>query len=185
MRVFDQINLLPPKPAVWRWWMLTALLLLASLWLFADAWRRYQERVELAEAQATQSLRLQRAEEKRAHELERRDQQLRELDELVKPWLGVAAFPWDEVMLSVERLKMPGLRVVGLSVDAKQGTAQLLIECIDAEQAAEAARTLDLGRPDNDRRWHLVRVQLKAAQNSGYEAELSFKAGHSSYGNGS
>lgn len=179
MKVFDQINLLPPKPAVWRWWLLTALLLLASLCLFVDAWRRHAARMEQTEAQATQSLRMQRAAEKRADELERRDQQLRGLDDLVRPWLSVAAFPWDEVMLSVERLKMPGLRVVELSVDAKQGTAKLLIECMGAEQAAEVARTLDLGRPDGDRRWRLVRVQVRAMQNSGYEGELSFNVGQS------
>lgn len=176
MNVFDQINLLPPRPAVWRWRLLTATLLLVSWWLCADAWQRYRARVELTEERARQSQQLLRAAEKRANELALRDQQLRELDELAKPWLNATAFPWDEVMLSLERLKMPGLKVAGLSVDAMQGTAKLLIVCDDVAQAAQAARTLDLGRPDNDHRWQLLRVHLKATPSSGYEAELLFNA---------
>lgn len=126
------------------------------------------------EQQADLDFQLQLREQKSALNTERQDQRLRALDELVKPGMQAAAFPWDELLVSLERLKVPGVRLMSLSVDSQQGIARVGIECADPVQATEVVDWLEAGQPRSNRRWRLGRMQRKPEAAAKFEAELQF-----------
>ncbi len=159
---------------MWIWAASLGLLVGGTTFLLWDAWRMgvaYREIAGRSRDQVVRrSLDAQRHEQLRVQ----KDLELRARDELASAWLASATFPWDELLLSVERLKYPGVRLLTLNVDARQGVARVTLECRDAAQAIDLGRVMDEGRPAGERRWSLARVRALSGPFSTLEVEMNF-----------
>lgn len=176
MTVFARVELLPPAPRTgWRL-AAAALMSLLAFGLLADAGRRYLAHQAALEAARSRSAQYRQAEQQRADQRQALAERLGQLDRLAEPWLPVVSFPWDELMLSAERLKLPGVRLTSLSVDAQQGAGRLVLECGSASQAAEVSRWLNEGYPPGQRKWRLLRTRALPGGAALVEAEFQFSA---------
>jgi hypothetical protein len=174
MKVFRSIEMRPSRPRVGLRIGLAALLAVLSVLLTVDAVERYEAQAKQEERWRDNAFKHRMAVHQFAQQQALRDQLLRQLDEMSKPWLETVAFPWDDLLVSVERLKEPGIRPMSLAVDAQRGTARLVLECRDSEQAAELSQMLDDGRPRDQRRWQLLRTRMVGGSSPRVESELQF-----------
>jgi hypothetical protein len=178
VKPYERINFYPRSRSIWLPAAIAAALFLGACGLLFGAWRMDGKHRQLQEQRADRDFQRQLRERKFALYAERQDQRLRALDKLVEPSIQATAFPWDELLLSLERLKAPGVRVMSLSVDSRQGIARLNIECADAVQATEVIDWLEAANPQGIRRWRLGRMQGKPEAATKFEAELTFSPSH-------
>lgn len=172
------VEFVPPRERPGLWWLGSAVLCVLSVALAVDAHHRYVATQEYLEQRALRQAHAERARQRMQTEQEKQAQAERQLDALAAPWLDVVSFDWDGVLLSVERLKLPGLRVTTMSIDAKQGVARLTIDCLEAQSALEAVAMLNAGLEPEAQPWHLERLSLKQASaqgSGGVEAEISYR----------
>lgn len=176
MKVFKAIEMRPGPSRTWIRISIAAVLISASIILLVDVARMRALRVEQLEQERVRSSQERAATDRLARALAERERVLRQLDEQARPWLTAVEFPWDELLLSVERLSAPGARAISLSVDAETGVARLAIECRDAAQAMELVQTLDEGRVAGQRRWKLLSTRTVTTSSNLTEAELQFNS---------
>lgn len=83
----------------------------------------------------------------------------------------LAGFDVGGVLKAAEALKLPGVRLVSLTVDAQEATVRLEVELGDVAQVSACLDLLNQAQPEGD--WRYVDVQ---SANQGRLAMVSFEA---------
>lgn len=95
-------------------------------------------------------------------------------------WAGVRAFPWDEVLLSVERSVSPEIRLRAMTLDAEAGQVRLQLRAANEAAVHELLSNLNAG--GGSTHWMPRRMEKKSESAAGgngqlVEAELHLTTG--------
>jgi hypothetical protein len=161
------------RAAVILGYVVAALLLL----LAASNWREAKKLEHDAEAKRQAWALESKQREEAGAQLLAEETRQRELDKLAAPWLAMAQFPWEAVLLSVEGLSLNGLQVKDLRVSAETGRVELTIFAQDLAVVNAALAHLNAGQEEQPAAlaWTLERAQMKQGDRSsgGFEVLIT------------
>jgi hypothetical protein len=100
----------------------------------------------------------------------------RALEALVAPqierWLAARSFPWDPILLSLERAVQTGVQLRSLSLEAETGITTLVVSALDDKAVHGLLQALNGG--EEVPIWTLRRMELKGGP--GGERERTYEA---------
>lgn len=168
MRSLQSINFVERRPALRRVWYFVAFGT-AALSCGAIAWALHMRQMRLdASATWQRALERQREQDEQQVQLQARAvliaEHLHTLDQAARPWMSGRRFPWDESLLSLERVDVSGFRL--LRVTANPDAKRVQID-LDAETPDTVLQVVQRLNGDADGRgavtWRIERLQQRSS----------------------